>query len=42
MWDDGGPDLGTEEGQKLLEPHIGDAELIIIDKIATAMRDGQE
>jgi RecA-family ATPase len=42
MWDDGGPDLGTEEGQKLLEPHIGDADLIIVDNISTLCRTGKE
>jgi RecA-family ATPase len=42
MWEDGGPDLGTEDGQKQLEPHIGDADLIIVDNISTLCRTGKE
>lgn len=36
------PDLSTEAGQKQLEPHIGDAELIIIDNLSTICRSGKE
>ena len=36
------PDLGTEEGQKTLEPHLGDAELIIVDNLSTLCRSGRE
>jgi hypothetical protein len=42
MWEDGGPDLGSEEGQQQLEPHLGDAELIIVDNISTLCRTGKE
>lgn len=38
----GGPDLSTSEGQKVLEPLIGDAELIIVDNISTICRAGKE
>lgn len=36
------PDLSTEAGQKLLEPHIGDAELIVVDNLSTICRSGKE
>lgn len=38
----GPPDLATIEGQKELEPMIGDAELIIVDNISTVCRSGKE
>ena len=38
----GGPDLSTVDGQKLLEPLIGDAALIVVDNISTICRAGKE
>ena len=38
----GGPDLSTREGQKELEPLIGDAALILVDNISTICRAGKE
>jgi hypothetical protein len=38
----GGPDLSTTEGQRALEPLIGDAALIIVDNISTICRAGKE
>jgi hypothetical protein len=42
MWEDGSPDLGTEAGQKRLEPYFADADLIIVDNISTLCRTGKE
>jgi putative DNA primase/helicase len=42
MWEDGSPDLGTEEGQRALEPFFAEAELIIVDNISTLCRSGKE
>lgn len=39
---EGGPDLSTEEGQAILEPFIGNAELIVVDSISTICRGGKE
>ncbi|WP_374137714.1 AAA family ATPase [Sphingomonas sp.] len=36
------PDLSTEAGQSQLEPHIGDAELIVVDNLSTICRSGKE
>lgn len=36
------PDLSTLEGQMLLEPHTEDADLIVVDNIATLCRSGKE
>ena len=36
------PDLSTAEGQNLIEPSIGDAELIIVDNLSTLARSGKE
>ena len=36
------PDLATAEGQKLIEPSIGDAELLIVDNLSTLARSGKE
>ncbi|MGM0913282.1 MAG: AAA family ATPase [Pseudomonadota bacterium] len=36
------PDLSTPEGQLLLEPHADDADLIVVDNIATLCRSGKE
>lgn len=36
------PDLASLEGQMLLEPHTDNAELIIVDNIATLCRSGKE
>ena len=36
------PDLSTEDGQKQLEPHIGDAELIVVDNLSTICGSGKE
>jgi len=36
------PDISTEKGQKEIEPHIGDAELIVIDNLSTLARSGKE
>lgn len=42
MFEDGSPDLGTEEGQKQNEPHIADCDLVIVDNISTLCRTGKE
>ncbi len=42
MWEQGSPDLGTEEGQKLLEPHLDGCDLVILDNISTLCRTGKE
>ena len=36
------PDLSTEKGQEALQPHIGDAELIVVDNLSTLARSGKE
>jgi hypothetical protein len=36
------PDISTQEGQDELEPHLGDAELIIVDNLSTLCRSGRE
>jgi len=36
------PDLSTPEGQLLLEPHTNEADLIVVDNIATLCRSGKE
>jgi putative DNA primase/helicase len=36
------PDISTREGQNELEPHIGEAELIIVDNLSTLCRSGKE
>jgi putative DNA primase/helicase len=36
------PDIATREGQGELEPHLLDAELIIVDNISTICRSGKE
>jgi hypothetical protein len=36
------PDISTEKGQELIEPHIGDADLIIVDNLSTLARSGKE
>lgn len=36
------PDISTKEGQRELEPHQGEAELIIVDNISTICRSGKE
>lgn len=36
------PDLSTEEGQRQIDPHIGDAELIVVDNLSTICRSGKE
>jgi hypothetical protein len=36
------PDISTKEGQAELEPHLDDAELIIVDNISTICRSGKE
>ncbi|MCP5389166.1 MAG: AAA family ATPase [Novosphingobium sp.] len=36
------PDLSTVEGQRIIEPHIGDAELIVVDNLSTLCRSGKE
>lgn len=36
------PDLSTPEGQKMIEPHLGNADLIIIDNISCLCRSGKE
>jgi len=38
----GMPDLGTKQGQDLLEPHIENIDLIIVDNISTLIRSGKE
>ena len=42
LFETGGPDLSTSEGQRMLEPLIGDAELIVVDNISTICRAGKE
>lgn len=42
LCEEGGPDLGTIEGQDQLEPHLGDAELIVVDNLSTLARTGKE
>lgn len=39
---DGLPDLGTEEGQKELEPYLHGFDLIIVDNLSTLVRSGAE
>ncbi len=36
------PDLSTEQGQEAIQPHIGDAELIVVDNLSTLARSGKE
>ncbi len=36
------PDISTEKGQAAIEPHIGDAELIVVDNLSTLARSGKE
>jgi putative DNA primase/helicase len=36
------PDLSTEMGQAAIQPHIGDAELIVVDNLSTLARSGKE
>lgn len=36
------PDLSTEAGQAVIEPHLGDAELIVVDNLSTLCRSGKE
>ena len=36
------PDLATEEGQAAIEPHLKDADLIIVDNLSTLARSGKE
>ena len=36
------PDLATEEGQREIEPHLGDADLIVVDNLSTLARSGKE
>lgn len=36
------PDLSTEKGQEAIQPHIGDAELIVVDNLSTLARSGKE
>ena len=38
----GAPDIGTEDGQRALEPHIGEADLIVVDNLSTLARTGKE
>lgn len=40
--DSGLPDLSTEKGQEAIQPHIHDAELIIVDNLSTLARSGRE
>ena len=42
LCEQGIPDLSTKEGQDLLAPHIGDAELIVVDNLSTICRSGKE
>jgi KaiC/GvpD/RAD55 family RecA-like ATPase len=42
LFRDGLPDLATVEGQKAIEPAIGDARLIIVDNLSTLARSGKE
>lgn len=36
------PDLATEDGQREIEPHLGDAELVVVDNLSTLARSGKE
>lgn len=36
------PDLATPEGQRLLEPHIADADLVVLDNLSALCRCGSE
>lgn len=36
------PDLSTAVGQAAIEPHLGDAELIVVDNLSTLCRSGKE
>ena len=36
------PDLGTPEGQRMLEPAIADVDLVVIDNLSTLVRSGEE
>jgi hypothetical protein len=36
------PDLSTSEGQAIIDPHLSDAELIIVDNLSTLCRSGKE
>jgi KaiC/GvpD/RAD55 family RecA-like ATPase len=36
------PDLSTREGQAILDQHLGDAELVILDNLSTLCRSGRE
>jgi KaiC/GvpD/RAD55 family RecA-like ATPase len=36
------PDLSTEKGQEAIQPHIRDAELIVVDNLSTLARSGKE
>lgn len=36
------PDLSTKEGQDLIEPHLADAELVLVDNLSTICRSGKE
>jgi KaiC/GvpD/RAD55 family RecA-like ATPase len=36
------PDLSTEKGQEAIQPHISDAELIVVDNLSTLARSGKE
>jgi AAA domain len=40
--EDGLPDLATQRGQRVLDAHIGDVELIVLDNISTLCRSGKE
>lgn len=42
LCENGLPDLSTKEGQAAIDPHIGDAELIIVDNLSTICRSGKE
>jgi KaiC/GvpD/RAD55 family RecA-like ATPase len=36
------PDLATDEGQRLLEPHLADRDLIVLDNLSALCRSGKE
>ncbi|MFD1610825.1 AAA family ATPase [Sphingomonas tabacisoli] len=42
LFRDGLPDLASVEGQKAIEPAIGDADLIVVDNLSTLARSGKE
>jgi KaiC/GvpD/RAD55 family RecA-like ATPase len=42
LTEDGLPDLATQEGQRVIDAHIADAELIVLDNISTLCRSGNE